>query len=365
MEETIWFYGICRFTGLMSMGCWLIRKAGSRVIILNYHRASGRNLRSHLLYYKRHYRIMHLEGALKELFMPDKYQEKRQDKRTILVLTFDDGFKDNYTNAFALAKELQVPFTVFLIPGYIGSRRRFWWLEGDHLVNHAQVQEILFEKRTYNLKLLADRTELSQAIYRRLHNARTVSDREAFLNDLRTALAVSPEYIKDNAGALTWEEIYEMQESGWVSFGAHTMHHPVLAELTDTLELEDEIHQSRLILQQKLGKPIDIFAYPLGKMKHIGEEAVKTVEKAGYSWAVTTEPGINTPKSHPHLLRRIVINAESNWVVPAAFTAGIGLIFLPFFAYGKALLSKGVWFYSFLITSNKQLMEGTKSSERC
>jgi peptidoglycan/xylan/chitin deacetylase (PgdA/CDA1 family) len=363
MEESTLLFGICRFTGLIRMGRWLISRAGSRVIILNYHRASGKNLRSHLLYYSRYYRIMHLEDALEELFTPGKDEEKVQDGRTILVLTFDDGYRDNYTHAFALAQELQVPLTIFLVPGYIGSHRRFWWLEGDQLVNHAQVDEISFEKRTYDLKKPADRKELSQAIYSHLYNAKSVLAREAFLNEMRTALAVSTEYTEDSECVLTWEEIYEMQESGWVSFGAHTMHHPVLAELIDPLEVQDEVNQSRTILQQRLSHPVRIFAYPLGRSKHIGEEAFVAVQRAGYSWAVTTEHGINTPRSHAHLLQRFVVDAESHWLVPAAFTSGIGSIFLPLFSSGKALLSTGGQLYSFLLTSYQHIIEGAKSSE--
>jgi peptidoglycan/xylan/chitin deacetylase (PgdA/CDA1 family) len=363
MEEAILLFALCHFIGLISMGRWLIRRAGTGVIILNYHRASGKNLRSHLLYYCRHYRIMHLEDALEELLMPGAHQEKLRDGRTILVLTFDDGFRDNYTHAFAFAKELQIPVTIFLVPGYIGSHRRFWWLEPDQLVKHAQVREISFEKRTYHLKKPADRKRLSQVIYSRLFSAKSVSAREAILNEMRTALAVPTDYIEDNQCVLTWEEIYEMQESGWVSFGAHTMHHSVLAELLDPLEVQDEIHQSRTLLQQRLGHPIRTFAYPLGKSKHIGEEAFLAVQRAGYSWAVTTEPGINTPRSHSLLLQRFVVNAESHWLVPAAFTSGIGTIFLPLFSSWKALASAAEWLCAFLLASYRHIMGEAKSNE--
>src|SRR5436305_15157077 len=97
---------------------WL-RHKGGHLVILNYHRASGGDLRRHLLYLRRHYRLLHLEAALEELSMPSKNGKQVSERRTPLVLTFDDGYYDNYTHGLALARELQIPFTIFLIPGYM------------------------------------------------------------------------------------------------------------------------------------------------------------------------------------------------------------------------------------------------------
>src|SRR2546423_454016 len=129
------------YSGLVKLARWWTRRSGQRLVILCYHQATGGDLRRHLLYLRRHYRVLHLETALEELYTPRKSEPKRRDRRTLLVLTFDDGYYDSYTHAFALARELQVPFTIFLPPGYIENGSRFWWQEGDHLVSHAQVCE--------------------------------------------------------------------------------------------------------------------------------------------------------------------------------------------------------------------------------
>src|SRR6516225_4683856 len=121
-KRVLTFIAACfYYSGLVKLARWLICHHGQSLIILNYHRATGGNLYSHLLYLRRHYRILHLEAALEELYMPYKNGKQSSDRRTPVVLTFDDGYRDNYTNGFALARELQVPFTIFLIPGYIES----------------------------------------------------------------------------------------------------------------------------------------------------------------------------------------------------------------------------------------------------
>jgi peptidoglycan/xylan/chitin deacetylase (PgdA/CDA1 family) len=339
MEKQVFFYGVCRYLGLMSIGRWLIRRSGNHVIILNYHRASERDLRRHLLYFRRHYRIMHLEDALEELYAPGKSQKAARDKRSPLVLTFDDGYRDNYTCAFELAKELHVPFTLFLVPGYIESERRFWWLEGEELVKHARVETLTIDECVYHLAQQGDREALARIIYERSYHAKSVAEREDFLSNIREALAVSPEHVRDSECVITWAEISQMQESGWVSFGAHTLHHPVLAELSDPAEVSAEICDCQIPLQQNLDHPIRTFAYPLGRNEHIGEEALRAVQKAGYNWAVTTIPGINTSESQPLFLRRIGVCAHWHWLLLAARISGLAQLVEPLFPYGRAILA--------------------------
>ncbi len=81
----------------------------------DYHLANGGDLRRHLLYLRRHYRVLHLEAGLEELCTPNKGGPQRRDRRTPLVLTFDDGYHDNYTHGYKLACELEVPITIFLV----------------------------------------------------------------------------------------------------------------------------------------------------------------------------------------------------------------------------------------------------------
>ena len=82
------------YSGLVKLARWSSQRAGQRLIILNYHRATGGDLRRHLLYLRRHYRILPLEEALEELYSPNKQQDAASDPRTSLVLTFDDGYHE-------------------------------------------------------------------------------------------------------------------------------------------------------------------------------------------------------------------------------------------------------------------------------
>src|SRR6266480_6814865 len=151
------------YSGLVKLARWWTQRSGPRLIILTYHRATGGDLRRHLLYLRRHYRMLHLEEALEELYGQHREERKSaQDRRSPLVLTFDDGYHDNYTHAFVLARELQVPITIFLIPGYVESGKYFWWQERERLVRRTQVDKVTIEGQTYHLRQEEQRVLLAQ-----------------------------------------------------------------------------------------------------------------------------------------------------------------------------------------------------------
>ena len=88
-----------------------------------------------------------------------------------------------------------------------------------------------------------------------------------------------------------------MEQSGWVSCGTHTLHHPILAYLSDLTELRQEVERCREIVEEQLGYPMRTFAYPVVQIQHIGENVLESVKEAGYRWALTTKYGYNTPKA--------------------------------------------------------------------
>ncbi len=328
------------YGGLVHLSRWLMQRSGKRLIVLNYHRASGGNLRRHMQYLKRYYRVLHLEEALEELYTPATENPRSTDLRTPLVLTFDDGYSDNYTYAFPLARSLQMPITIFVVPGYVESGQYFWWGEGQRLVRRASVHEIVVEGHKYQLQNFHDKEQLGQLIDVCVRSATSVAEREDFLTTMRQQLGVPTSVLPDEEGELpfNWEQMREMERSGWVSFGAHTMHHPVLAYLKDADEIYYEVDECRRILAQQLGHPVRTFAYPIGRFEHIGDNAVHAVQEAGYDWALTTVYGINAPLSDSHRLGRVLGDVTRNWVVMAAEVSGLWSFISPLW---KRLTGKG------------------------
>ncbi|GCE03717.1 polysaccharide deacetylase family protein [Dictyobacter aurantiacus] len=319
------------YLGITYLALRINERLDRRVIILNYHNANH-GLPAHMRYLQRHYRIVHLEKALEELFGESASGTKKdvagkRDHRRPLVLTFDDGYIDNYVEGFRLARLYQVPITIFLIPGYIDSGRYFWWLAASKLVSLLKSEQVTFDGRIYHLTMPHERQELIDLIDGRARYTRSIAEREQFLAELQLALQVALPCreitTNDTDLPMTWEQIREMEASGLVSFGAHTVNHPILAYLADPADVLYEVQTSRQILEEKLGHPVRMFAYPVGKMQHIGERGIEAVKAAGFTWAVTTLETLNTSESDPYLLGRMPGDTEVNWMVMAAELVGL------------------------------------------
>lgn len=352
----ILFAAFLYYSGLVALARRFMERSQKRLIILNYHRARSGNLEHHFRYLQRHYKVLHLEEALQELYAAGKNTlVPSEDKRTRVVLTFDDGYHDNYTHAFPLACSLRMPVTIFLVPGYLESGDYFWWGEGHRLVSRSSVEIVKVNGSTYDLYKPLEKQRLAEYIDTFVRLAASVAEREAFLKYMRELLAVPSTVTADEKydRPLTWAEVQEMEQSGWVSFGAHTMHHPVLAYLKDEEEINYEIGECKRVLEAQLGHQIRTFAYPIGRFEHIGTAAIQAVRAAGYDWAVTTVNGACTNQDEPLLLKRLRAETTRHWLVMAAEAAGIWDLFSPlwklvikrirtFLSHLRFLLKKGV-----------------------
>ncbi len=99
---------------------------------------------------------------------------------------------------------------------------------------------------------------------------------------------------------LSWDEVVELDGAGTLSFEAHTVTHPNLLLLDDSLS-RHEIAQSKLDLEARLGRPVEAFCYPAGLF---GARERTFVAEAGFRAAVSCEPGVNLPGADRFTLRR-------------------------------------------------------------
>lgn len=333
MEKRILtFLAACLYySGLVRFACWWRRRREPYLVILCYHRAQeDGELKDHLLHLRRHYRVLHLDAALDELYTPNKNRQARRDRRPLLAVTLDDGYHDNYTHGLVAASELKTPITIFLIPGYLDSGERFWWQEADYLLAHTQCSEATLEGQVYHLHNEKERAALARLINSRVRNAGSVAEREDFIRLARQALG-NPTGINDAEKPglpMNWEEVLEMDKNEWVSFGAHTVHHPILGYLTNPEEAAYEVRASRTQLEQRLGHPVRSFAYPVGWLEQAGYAGVRAAHEADFDWAVTAVYGFNTVESDPYLLRRIEVDVHEHWLMAVAKASGVWATFI-------------------------------------
>ncbi len=235
-------------------------------------------LRMHLRTLKRYFTLMPLgewvERARNDQPLPPK----------ACAITFDDGWLDNYEYAFPILQQEQVPATLFAVSHMIGTREWFW---PNRIVRLLQQPRERLREFPWLAELLGqgemDAERSSQLIY----SLKSLPDHELLERIDQAEVALGPAAAEQPV-LLDWEQLGEMADSGLFEIGSHTCHHFRLREDLPAEVLEREVSESRRLLEERLGRPVELFCYPNGDLC---PQALKAVSRH-YRAAVTTHGGI-------------------------------------------------------------------------
>ena len=227
------------------------------------------------------------------------------------VITFDDGWEDNYLNAFPILKKYKVPATIFLTTGFIGETFVFWQEKLRFLLKEFLIKS--FDERRFFLEKFKNLPGTLKSCMALNDKSAIVDlpdnlmdmpekDRTVFMNDLEEFLGFPEFPIKTN-GFMTWENAREMLKDK-IDFGSHTKNHKIMTKLS-AKEIHKEITVSKIKIEKELNIQVRAFAYPNGYFNKIVMENVK---KGGYRYAVSVDTGLNNIHTNPYCLRRLNIN---------------------------------------------------------
>lgn len=219
-----------------------------------------------------------------------------------VAVTFDDGYRDNFTHAFPVLKELGIPATIYLATGYIGTGKVPWYDQVCLAFKLTGRSELRLEGGAPCGSLATDAGRLA-LLDRVLEWLRDMDDdlRPARMKTLFHSLGV-PEFLTLPNYMLNWDEVRQMKAHN-ISFGAHTVNHPVLSQLSLS-RLRQEIAESKKTIEQNLKAEVRHFAYPFGRPQHFNQDVKQVVEQCGMATAVTTVYGYNSPGDDLFTLKR-------------------------------------------------------------
>ncbi|HEY6334216.1 MAG TPA: polysaccharide deacetylase family protein [Blastocatellia bacterium] len=209
-----------------------------------------------------------------------------------LVITFDDGYVDNYTNAFPVLKRAGISATIFLAAGYIGKDQLFWWDAVAYAVKHSRFRSVVLPQISptpIQLESAANKQRAVAAILQWIKGAPDAS-KNRLVEDLPQVLGVDLNPARRQRMQLSWDEVREMAACN-IEFGSHTLTHPILSNVAPG-QLEREIAGSKKLIEKELNKEIIAFAYPVGGKHHFNPEVAAAVAQTGYRYAVSYINGV-------------------------------------------------------------------------
>jgi peptidoglycan/xylan/chitin deacetylase (PgdA/CDA1 family) len=233
------------------------------------------------------------------------------------LVTFDDGWRDTYVEAWPILQKHRVPAVVFMPVRFIGAACVFWqeqlggllfevWEIGQRDIEFASRAAATLEPHGLSSVLALRPESARQSVLALVQSskyrnpataAEAVHAIEALLG--RTTATSTVDTFMD------WEQAREMSALG-VSFGAHSVTHRIMTTLTPD-EVEEEVVGSRTVLARELDGEVSAFSYPNGDWR---PDIADVVRRERFRVAFSTERGFVAPDDNPFAVRRINIHED-------------------------------------------------------
>jgi peptidoglycan/xylan/chitin deacetylase (PgdA/CDA1 family) len=221
--------------------------------------------------------------------------------RRSVVVTFDDGYADNYQVAMPVLNRVGVPATFYITVDCVEQKKLPWpsrlrfalfttrhaaWLDPDG--QSWSLQESVLRSKAF------DRASEYCSQLAGIEQDQFVASTEC---QLHSTLAQGPLMM-------TWDEVRATVKQGHI-IGSHSLSHPNMAHINEDA-LQRELTESKKILERELGVPVVHFSYPCPALQpHWSERTVQMSQQSGYQTAVTTNGGLARRNDNPLQLKRI------------------------------------------------------------
>jgi len=295
----------------------------SRTIVLAYHRVENysvdpqllcvslKNFEAQIRYISNNFQVTSLLDVLKS----------QKSNRWKIVITFDDGYEDNYRVAAPILKKYNCPATFFVTSGYLNRTKLFWWDELEKLLlltpNFPSALSLMIEGKPLTFQgidsalrpewnvLKTPKPNSREAVYLELHTrlrALNLNQIEEVMQQLRAQTKA----FEGTFRIMTSDEIKALSQNPLFTIGAHSVTHSRFSELTEESQ-EWELRESKNSLESILGKTVDVFAFPFGSLVDFSLGSLKLVKKVGYRLGCANYPGIVDDRSDHCALPRVLV----------------------------------------------------------
>jgi peptidoglycan/xylan/chitin deacetylase (PgdA/CDA1 family) len=225
---------------------------------------------------------------LSEAELIDILYNNKKVKDVCSMVTFDDGYIDNYELAYPVLKKLDIPATFFIPTKYIEERSLGWWDLTAYIIRNSDLKVATFRGKKYNL---FHRENIINSLIALLKETDAV-DVENFISELSQSFEVEiPSLQLQGQELMTWAQIIEVSRNG-ITIGSHTHEHTILSRQSSS-EMKKQIRMSKKILERKINKKVESIAYPVGGYSHFNQDAKDISKELGFKLGFSFLTGVN------------------------------------------------------------------------
>ena len=222
---------------------------------------------------------------LAEMFA--RLSEGRVVRRTV-AFTLDDGYLDQGTVAAEAFRRYDCPATTFVTTGFLDGALWFWWDQIEYIFNHTDRRDLCLQLSEMKVKYAREdgagwRTAQEDFIAR----CKGVADADRAAGVLSLSRAAEVEIpVQPPAcyAPMSWDQARDCERRG-MTFGPHTVSHPILSRITDD-QCSQEITDSWNQLRGQVLRPVPIFCYPNGGLQDFGSREIEVLRRVGLKGAV-------------------------------------------------------------------------------
>ena len=259
-----------------------------------------------IAYLKSHFKIVSLSNAI-DLLKNDELNVPTA------VVTFDDGFQNNYDTAFPILCDEEVPATIFLSTKFVDTDDTIWFCRLNDALGKTGSKLLEWNGEVFNISGPEQKAVASariQTMLKEIPHPQLLNETQNIIRQLGDD-PDRPIPYNSPYRMLSSKAILEMAKSGLIEFGAHTHNHAILNNLS-LIDKKNEITNSIKFVEQKTMNLCKYFAYPNGREEDFDNESMTIIKSCGIDAAVTMIMGPNDSATSLMQLRRYGIGRSIN-----------------------------------------------------
>lgn len=247
-------------------------------------------------YVKRHYQPLSLEELVAGY-------RKRVWPRNAVVVTFDDGYANNFTRACPILHALGIPATYFVTTGLVDRTVTLWSNVVDrYVLERNSLMDVGVRNAAVPIAWV-DRTRQEALRGWKHYLKRLSSEQRRSTLALFTIPAAPDAAVIDAQDALRWDQVRDLAGVAGMTVAPHTMTHPVLMDI-DEAQARREIEGSLHRLKQQGVTVAPFFAYPYGEPEQFSSVHARILEELSFTCALSTIPGLVSSDASLYALPR-------------------------------------------------------------